>query len=57
MAWWLYLIHIAAYVETAFIGSSVNHRMNEPAIVMEGEDDGRVLVKSASKDMLSIPCG
>src|ERR1039458_2958665 len=33
------LIHVAAYMETAFIGAPVNHGVNEPAIIVEGEDD------------------
>ena len=34
-------VHIAVYMEAAFIGASVNQGMNEPAIVVEGEDHRR----------------
>jgi len=37
------VVHIAANVEAVFIGAPMHHRMNEPAIVVEGEDDRRVL--------------
>src|ERR1017187_1324318 len=33
------LIHVAAYMETAFIGAPVNHGVNEPAIVVKREVD------------------
>src|ERR1035441_6660696 len=33
------LIHVAAHMEAGFIRAPMNHRVNEPAIVVEGEDD------------------
>ena len=38
-------IHVAAHVETALVGPPMDHRMNEPAIVVKREDDGGVLSK------------
>ena len=48
-------IHVAPHVEAPFIGTSVNHAVDEPPVVVEGEHDGRCSVKSALNDMLSIP--
>jgi hypothetical protein len=36
------LIHIAVHMEARFIGAPMNQRMNEPAIVVEGEDHRRL---------------
>ena len=36
-------VHVASDVEARFIGPGVNHRVDDPAIVMEREDDVDVL--------------
>jgi hypothetical protein len=33
------LVHVAADMKTALIRASMNHSMNEPAIVVEGKDE------------------
>src|ERR1700733_9416599 len=38
-------VHVAAHVEAALIGTSVNHAVDEPPVVVEGEHDGRMLGK------------
>jgi len=38
-------VHVAAHMEAAFIGTSMNHAVNEPAVIVEGEHDGRALGK------------
>ncbi len=38
-------IHVAVYMKAAFIGAPMNEGMNEPAIVVEGEDHRRRLGK------------
>jgi hypothetical protein len=35
------VIHITVHMEAAFIGAPMNQGVNEPAIVVEGEDHGR----------------
>src|ERR1035438_7847283 len=38
-------VHVPVHMEAAFIGAPVNKSMNEPAIVVEGEDHWRRLSK------------
>ena len=38
-------VQVAVHMEAAFIGAPVNKSMNEPAIVVEGEDHRRCLGK------------
>ncbi len=37
------LVHVTAHVKAGFIRAPVNHRVDEPAIVVGGEDDRRIL--------------